>query len=173
MVEKRIINAPDAPQPGGGYSQAVEVSGMSRLLHISGQIPVNPDGTVPDGFTEQCRLAWANVEAQLRAAGMGLDNLVKVTTFLSDRRYADENGRVRRAVLDGCKPALTVIITGIYDEAWLLEIEAVSPRPEVRSCPNGHGASLHALSRMPRRTRRFVGTHSRPSLGRHDELGRA
>ena len=57
---------------------------------------------------------------------MTLDNLVKVTTFLSDRQYATQNGEVRRAVLAGRAPALTVIITGIYDKTWLLEIEAVA-----------------------------------------------
>jgi hypothetical protein len=32
------------------------------------------DGTLPPGIAEQARLAWRNLEAQLRAAGMGLDN---------------------------------------------------------------------------------------------------
>ena len=126
MPDKRFIEAPDAPQASGGYAQAVEVAGVSRLLHVSGQIPVTRDGAVPSAFGEQCRLVWANVEAQLRAAGMTLDNLVKVTTYLSDRRYAAENGEVRRAVLAGRTPALTVVIAGIYDAAWLLEIEAVA-----------------------------------------------
>ena len=126
MPDKRPINAPDAPQSAGGYAQAVEVSGFSRIVHVSGQIPVTLDGTVPSSFGDQCRLVWANIEAQLRASGMTLDNLVKATTFLSDRRFAAENGDVRRAVLGGRTPALTVIIAGIYDEAWLLEIEAVA-----------------------------------------------
>jgi enamine deaminase RidA (YjgF/YER057c/UK114 family) len=68
----------------------------------------------------------ANVEAQLRAAGMSLDNLVKVTTFLSDRRYGMENRAVRMEVLGERRPALTVVITGIFDDAWLIEIEAVA-----------------------------------------------
>ena len=126
MAVTRFINAPDAPAAAGGYSQAVEVSGATRLLHVSGQIPVGADGGVPASFSAQCHLAWANIGAQVRAAGMTMDNLVKVTTFLSDRRYAAENGEVRRTVLGGRKPALTVIIAGIYDEAWLLEIEAVA-----------------------------------------------
>jgi enamine deaminase RidA (YjgF/YER057c/UK114 family) len=46
--------------------------------------------------------------------------------FLSDRRYRAENARVRNELLGERKPALTVIICGIYDEAWLLEIEAVA-----------------------------------------------
>lgn len=66
------------------------------------------------------------MEAQLRAAGMGLQNLVKVTTFLADRRYTKENRAVRIEVLGELQPALTVIITGIYDKAWLVEIEAIA-----------------------------------------------
>jgi 2-iminobutanoate/2-iminopropanoate deaminase len=57
---------------------------------------------------------------------MSLDNLVKVTTFLSERRYAAENSAIRREVLGARAPALTVVIAGIYDEQWLFEIEAVA-----------------------------------------------
>jgi 2-iminobutanoate/2-iminopropanoate deaminase len=125
-MRSRAINAPDAPAPIGGYSQALEVAGAERLLFISGQIPATSDGAVPAGFAEQCRLIWRNIEAQLRAAGMGLDNLVKVTIYLSDRRYAAENRAVRREVLGERAPALTVIIAEIFDPAWLLEIEAIA-----------------------------------------------
>ncbi|MGH9767484.1 MAG: RidA family protein [Blastocatellia bacterium] len=108
------------------YAQAHEVTNASRLLFISGQVPVDKDERVPPDFKSQCRLAWANVESQLEAAGMTLDNLVKVTTFLSDRRHREENYEVRTEVLGNRFPALTVIITGIYDESWLLEIEAIA-----------------------------------------------
>ena len=125
-MDLRSIDSPDAPKPAGGYAQAVAVSGATRTLHVSGQIPVDVEGNCPSGFAEQARLAWSNVLAQLAAAGMGVENLVKVTTFLSDRRYALENRQVRQEVLGSHRPALTVIITGIFDEAWLLEIEAVA-----------------------------------------------
>ena len=115
-----------SPPVQGSYPQAVEFEGAARWLHLSGQIPVRPDGSLPETFEDQCRQCWANVEAQLTAAGMTLDNLVKVTTFLSDRRYALENRAVRLEVLEGRQPALTVIITGIFDESWLVEIEAVA-----------------------------------------------
>jgi 2-iminobutanoate/2-iminopropanoate deaminase len=123
---KRAINAGDAPQPAGGYAQALEATETRRLLFISGQVPVRPDGTVPSSFAEQARQAWANVEAQLRAAGMALGNLVKVTIFLSDRAHSLENRTVRQEVLGDQEIALTVIITGIFDAAWLLEIEAIA-----------------------------------------------
>ena len=125
-MKTSIINASDAPAAQGGYSQAVAVEGASRLLFVSGQIPVDRDGHIPDGYTAQCRLAWSNVEAQLAAAGMTLDNLVKVTTFMADRRYGMENRAVRQAVLGARAPATTVVVAGIFDEAWLVEIEAIA-----------------------------------------------
>ena len=125
-MQTRPINAPDAPAPMSNYAQAVEVQGFNRLLLVSGQIPVGADGLVPIDFESQCRLAWANVEAQLRAADMTLDNLIKVTIFLSDRRYNIENRRIRQEIMGSRQIALTAIITGIFDEKWLLEIEAVA-----------------------------------------------
>jgi enamine deaminase RidA (YjgF/YER057c/UK114 family) len=126
MTSRRPINAPDAPQPLGGYAQAMEVTNATRILFISGQIPVAADGSVPESFEEQARLCWANVIAQMHAAGMTLDNLVKVTIFLSDRKYIADYRKVRMEVLQGRQIGLTTIITGIFDEAWLLEIEAIA-----------------------------------------------
>ena len=122
----RPLTGDGSPPVEGSYPQAVEVTGPARWLYLSGQIPVAPDGSLAAGFTAQCEQVWANIETQLAAAGMRLDNLVKVTTFLSDRRYALENREVRVRRLAGRQPALTVIVTGIFDEAWLVEIEAVA-----------------------------------------------
>lgn len=62
----------------------------------------------------------------LTAAGLTTNNLLKVTTYLSDRRHAETNSRVRREMLGHHRPALTVVLTGIYHERWLLEIEAMT-----------------------------------------------
>jgi 2-iminobutanoate/2-iminopropanoate deaminase len=125
-METRRVNASDAPAAVGGYSQAVEVRNAARTLYISGQIPVARNGEVPESFREQARLAWRNIEAQLHAGEMTLDNIVKVTIYLSDRRFSAENREARAEVLKDRAPALTVIIAGIFDTAWLLEIEAVA-----------------------------------------------
>ena len=125
-MEIEQVNAADAYSLNSGYSQAVAVSEHKRTVYVSGQIPLRKDGTVPDTFAEQAEQVWANIEAQLKAAGMGLHNIVRHTTYLSDRTYRAENSEVRRKVLQEHQPALTVIIAGIFDEAWLLEIEAVA-----------------------------------------------
>jgi enamine deaminase RidA (YjgF/YER057c/UK114 family) len=122
----RPLTGDGSPPIEGAYPQAVEVTAPSRWLYLSGQIPVAPDGSLTADFTGQCDQVWSNIETQLAAAGMTLDNLVKVTTFLSDRSYALENREVRLRRLAGRQPALTVIVAGIFDEAWLVEIEAVA-----------------------------------------------
>jgi 2-iminobutanoate/2-iminopropanoate deaminase len=68
------INSPVAPAASGGYSQALEVKGVQRLLFISGQIPESVNGEVPEGFRAQAKLVLDNVRAQLEAAGMSIDN---------------------------------------------------------------------------------------------------
>ena len=114
------------PPPVGNYAQGLEVPAGGRLLFISGQIPVRPDGSVPAGFEGQCHAVWDNVLAVLASAGMGREHLVKVTTYLTSRDQAETNGRIRRERLGDVRPALTVIIAQTFAAEWLLEIEAVA-----------------------------------------------
>jgi 2-iminobutanoate/2-iminopropanoate deaminase len=125
-VKQKPINATSAPQPAGGYSQAIETRESQRLLFISGQIPETANGEVPQGFRAQAELVWSNICAQLHAADMSVANLVQVTTFLSSREHAALNSEVRQKVLGTYAPAVTIIIAGIFDERWLLEIEAIA-----------------------------------------------
>lgn len=108
------------------YAQALEVSGSTRLLFISGQVPEDDSGFVPEHFEDQARLVWANIAKLLAKANMSFANLVKVTTFLSDRRYRAANSAIRQEVLGPLAPAITVVIADIYSEEWLLEIEATA-----------------------------------------------
>ncbi|WP_453984027.1 RidA family protein [Brevibacterium casei] len=116
----------EVPAAVGGYTNALEVPAGHRLLFISGQIPETPDGEVPDGVEDQCRLIWQHIVSCLRSADMAVTDLVKVTTFLSNRDVAAANTQVRREFLGDHRPALTVIVTGIFDPRWKLEIEAVA-----------------------------------------------
>jgi enamine deaminase RidA (YjgF/YER057c/UK114 family) len=117
------------PQAEGAYAQGYLVPPGHGLLFISGQVPVDTEGATPFGFEAQCRQAWRNVVTVLRAADLRVENLAKVTTFLSDRKYADINSEVRRELLGAHRPALSVIVADIFDGGWLLEIEAVAAIP--------------------------------------------
>jgi len=113
------------PQPNS-YAQGALVTGPARWTYVSGQVPEDGAGRVPETFAEQARLAWRNVFGVLERAGMTPGDLVKVTVYLSDRRFREENSAIRAEMLGDHAPALTVVIVGIWDEAWLLEIEAVA-----------------------------------------------
>jgi enamine deaminase RidA (YjgF/YER057c/UK114 family) len=69
-------------KPFGPYSHAVEVPEGSRLLYISGEVGVLPDGAVPKGIEAQAEACWRNITAILADAGMGIGDLVKITTYL-------------------------------------------------------------------------------------------
>lgn len=109
-----------------GFSKSVLLSGPHRSLHIGGQVPALADGSVPERFADQARLAWQKIFGELAAAGMERTDLMKVTIFLADRADAAENRAERLAALGGACPALTVVIAELLDPRWKIEIEATA-----------------------------------------------
>jgi len=128
MAEFIQYDPADVRAPAGGYSMGLQVSGHRRLLFVSGQVPARPDGTLPEGFAAQAEQAWVNVVTVLTEAGMGVEDLVKVTTFLTDRNQAAANREIRARFLRHNRPASTVMIAETLEPGWLLEIEAVAAR---------------------------------------------
>jgi 2-iminobutanoate/2-iminopropanoate deaminase len=126
MAQTVSHNPANVHAPSGGYSMGLEVSQPRRLLFISGQVPENTDGSVPDGFDAQCKQAWRNIIAVLESAGLGVRHLVKINTFLTDRSQVTPNRAIRRKMLAGHEPASTVMIAETVDGKWLLEIEAIA-----------------------------------------------
>jgi 2-iminobutanoate/2-iminopropanoate deaminase len=109
------------------YAHGVEVPSSARIIYVSGQVGVGSDGRVVDGgFEAQCRQAIANVEAVLASSRMTLNDLVKITVFLTRREDLPLLRDVRANHL-AVAPAVTVIIVaGLHDPDWLVEIEAVA-----------------------------------------------
>ena len=125
-MQRREHNAADAPAPAGQYTQAIEVSGSSRTLYISGQVGVRADGSIPDDAETQAVVAWRNLQAQLRTAGMHIGNLVKITTIVRDEADIPAIRTGRAAVLGSHKPASTLIVGGLSNAAWKVEVEAIA-----------------------------------------------
>jgi 2-iminobutanoate/2-iminopropanoate deaminase len=79
---KQIFFADDAPRPGGAYAHAVRAG---DTIYLAGQVPQDPEtGRQPDGFEEQARQAFRNLEAAARAAGASLADAVRVGVYLRD-----------------------------------------------------------------------------------------
>ncbi|MBD9378341.1 RidA family protein [Pseudoxanthomonas sp. 22568] len=66
------------------YSPAVRSNGF---LFVSGQVGSREDGSPEPDFEAQVRLAFANLEATLKAGGCGLDDIVDVITFHTDPEH--------------------------------------------------------------------------------------
>ena len=113
--------------PFSAYSHAVEVPPDARWLHLSGQVGVRPDGSIPAEPGAQMEQAWHNVLAVINAAGMGPEDLVKVTAYLTRPEDTGLYREVRDTLLDGAQPASTlVIVAGLAHPDWLVEIEAIA-----------------------------------------------
>ncbi len=116
---------PAAVRAPTGYSHAVQISGDDRRVVISGQVGVAPDGTVPEFGEAQIAQAFANLRAVLAEVGMGVENVVKTTAFLTDRDLLIAYRQARGAVFPDHHPASTLLfVAGLADPAWKFEIEA-------------------------------------------------
>lgn len=92
------VNTSSAAQPVAAYSQAVEAAG---LVFVSGQIPLEPDSghLISDDMQRATSQCIRNAEAILKAADLTLNNVVKVSVFLTTMDdYADMDAAYQAAM---------------------------------------------------------------------------
>lgn len=105
---KRIIETNDAPTPIGPYSQGVIVG---NLFFVSGQGPIDPKTgkMVSGGIKEQTRQVLENISNILKAAGLSLENVVRVTVFLRDIKDYSEMNEVYKEYFKSKPPSRTTV----------------------------------------------------------------
>ena len=69
---------------------------------------------------------WANIRTILASAAMGVDNIVRVTSYLRDAAFAEINGAARTAALGGRVVPTTAIVADTLSDSWLVEIEVIA-----------------------------------------------
>jgi enamine deaminase RidA (YjgF/YER057c/UK114 family) len=122
-------NPAEVAPPGGRYTHAIEVPPNARWLHISGQVGTAPDGTVPSAFAAQVENCWRNLLAILADAGMGIEDLVKVTVFLTRHEHVGAYREARDRIIGDARPASTlVVVSSLVRPEWLCEVEAVAAK---------------------------------------------
>jgi reactive intermediate/imine deaminase len=125
-MTKQAVKAQGVSAPAAPYSQALAVE-ASRVLHISGQVPVDQAGNlVGRGDVEaQTERVFQNIRAICAAAGGSLDNIVFLRIYLTDMRFRPAITKVRNELLKPPYPCATMVqIDALADENWLVEIEA-------------------------------------------------
>lgn len=118
--------APDKVHPAlGQYSLGVEFSANQRRVHVAGQTGIRQDGSIPQDFATQARIAIDNVKAILAEAGMGWEDVVSYTIYMTRREDLDTWRKLAGDLLAGGKPAGTlVLVSGLVHPDWRIEIEA-------------------------------------------------
>jgi 2-iminobutanoate/2-iminopropanoate deaminase len=128
---KEFRNPQDVHEPVGSYSHQIEIRGNERLLVISGQVGMREDGTVPDDPLEQIDLAFENILRNLRAAGMDVNDLIKVNYYLVGDVDTARRREVILSKLQGHKPCSTLVyVAGLASPVYKVEIEAWASRAE-------------------------------------------
>ena len=126
----RRIETDGAPKPFSNYSQAMQVDPGARYLFVAGQIGADASGKIADGPEEQHRLAWRNVLAILRAAGMDQTNIVDVHVYITDRAHIGLYRQVRDEMLKGHRAAATLlIVSGLADPKLVMEVSVIAAAP--------------------------------------------
>lgn len=115
--------------PLGAYSHGVEIPAGARRIYISGQVGVRDDGTVPEDSEAQMEIAWGNIRAILNSAGMTLDDVVKVTTIITQPEDFAVHPKVRNRHLGDNRAAATAfLVSGLAKPEFKVEIEVAAAR---------------------------------------------
>jgi enamine deaminase RidA (YjgF/YER057c/UK114 family) len=105
-----------------GYCRAVRVGDQ---VMVAGTAPQRADGSVDDDVEAQARRCLEIIESALMEAGSGIADVVRTRIYLVDAGDFDAVARAHRQVFDAVRPAnTTVVVAGLLDERWKVEIEA-------------------------------------------------
>jgi enamine deaminase RidA (YjgF/YER057c/UK114 family) len=105
-----------------GFSRAVRIG--DRVI-VSGTAPIWEDGNVDPDPGQQARRCLEIILAALAEAGAGPEHVVRTRTYLTDASHADAVGQVHGEIFGDVRPASTmVVVAGLLDERWKVEMEA-------------------------------------------------
>jgi reactive intermediate/imine deaminase len=119
---------PEGVHAPTGYTHLVEVTG-GRTLYVSGQVALDKSGALVGAgdLRAQTKQVFENMKAVLAGAGAGLDDIVKITIFMTDLSDLPSFREVRNATFPKQLPASTLVqVQRLARPEFLLEVEAVA-----------------------------------------------
>ncbi|MCG5484159.1 MAG: RidA family protein [Sinorhizobium meliloti] len=125
MFLEQVVTKPD-PYAPFLLSQAIKANGF---VFVSGQAAIGNDGEIvgEGDFDRQAEQAFGNLDRALKAAGSGLDKVVKVTIFLRSMENFAKIVELRRRWFSAPYPADSIIeVSSLYSPKALIEIEAIA-----------------------------------------------
>ena len=132
MIQPKPIEVPELPPNNNTYSQAVQ---LGDLLFVSGQLGVDPStkNLIAGGMKAETQQAIDNIATILKATGSGLDQVAKVTIFITDFSLLGEMNEVYAKRFPN-RPAKTTVQIGRLDKDALIEIDVIAGRDPATLC---------------------------------------
>jgi reactive intermediate/imine deaminase len=123
-MTRQTIHTDSAPKAIGPYSQAVRAG---NLVFLSGQIPLDPATMelVSGDFEAEVRRAFENLKAVVEASGATLDQVVKLTLFLTDLAHFPKVNEVMTAFFKQPFPARSTVGVSQLPKGARFEVECV------------------------------------------------
>jgi reactive intermediate/imine deaminase len=124
MSSKIIISTEDAPAAIGTYSQAVRVG---NTLYLSGQIPLVAESmqVVGGDFAARVAQVLSNIQAVVTAAGATMQQIVKLTVYLTDMNNFPTVNQVMAEFFQAPYPARAVVAVSALPKAVDVEMDAI------------------------------------------------
>lgn len=122
MSARRHAASGSPYEPTIGFSRAVRVG---DVVHVSGTGPGWPDGSCQPDPRAQADRCFAIIEAALHELGASLDDVVRTRMYVTDAAVGEAVGAAHAAAVGHVRPAATmVVVAGLLDTRWWVEIEA-------------------------------------------------
>ena len=122
-MELEAISVPGAPKPVAPFSPAIRAAG---LVFVSGQLPLDKTGAMPEGTAAQTRQCMENVKSLLEAAGTGLGRVVKCSVFITNMDDFAKMNEVYGEYFAETPPARACVEVSRLAKNALVEIEAIA-----------------------------------------------
>ncbi|KZF24815.1 YjgF-like protein [Xylona heveae TC161] len=109
-------------------AQVVSINSNARVIHTSGQMPIDRHGNIPAAYPDQIKLCLDNLDACLKSAGAGRKDIVKLTYYIVNYNPTwRPHAEILMDYLQGHRPCTTLVPVPALARAELLfEIEAVA-----------------------------------------------
>ena len=131
-MKRTAYQPPDVFVPAGRtYSHGIIVE-TGRTLYVAGQTARDAQGNIvcKGDAAGQTRQVLENMKRVVEGAGGRMEDVAKTTVYITDIKHREAVGRVRHEFFKGDPPANTLlVISGLADPAFLVEIEAIVPLP--------------------------------------------
>jgi len=127
----RRLDPAGVARPASAYAHGIEVPAGCRTLYLSGQVPVRPDGSVPDDFAGQYRQVWDNILAILAEGGMALEDIVRMATFVTSPAFINPARETRDEIFRGLRVASTLVcVTALASPLFMVEVEVTAAKQD-------------------------------------------